>query len=71
MRKEYTPAMILYAISAILFIASAVCAYFINYHWATVGLFAVVMLLFASSILVKTGKKLREDEERGENEDKE
>ncbi len=56
--------MALYAVSAILFIASAVCAYFNNYHWATVGLFAVVLLLFASSVLVKIGKRLREKEER-------
>ena len=64
MRKEYTPARILYAVSAVLFVASAVCAYFDNYHWATVGLLGVMALLFASSILTKIGKKLREKEER-------
>ena len=64
MRKEYIPAIILYAISALLFVASAVCVYFDNVHWATVGLFAVSLLLFASSRLVKIGNKLRKDDEK-------
>lgn len=64
MRKEYIPAIILYAISALLFVASAVCVYFDNVHWATVGLFAVSILFFASSRLVKIGNKLRKDDEK-------
>ncbi len=70
MRKEYIPAMILYAISALLFVASAVCAFYDNVHWATVGLIAVSLLLFASSRLVKIGNKLRKEGEREEKEEK-
>ena len=69
MRKEYIPAIILYAISALLFVASAVCVYFENIHWATVGLFAVSLLLFASSRLVKIGNNLRKEGEKKEKEE--
>ena len=64
MRKEYTPAIILYVISAIFYVVSAYCAVIDNHHWATIGLFGIIIMLFASSRLVKTGNKLREEDER-------
>jgi hypothetical protein len=65
MRKEYLPAILLYVASAIFYIAAAVMFFTHNYHWATVLLFGIITMLFASSRLVKIGKKLRE-EEKGE-----
>lgn len=67
MRKEYIPAILLYIFSAILYIAAAVMFYLHNYHWATVGILGIIVMLFASSRLVKTGRKLREEDEREEN----
>ena len=63
MRKEYLPAILVYVASAILYVAAAVMFFKHNIHWATVGLFGIVTMLFASSMLVKIGRKLREDEE--------
>ena len=63
MRKEYLPAILIYIASAIMYAASALMYFFHNHHWATVGLFAIIIMLFASSRLVKIGRKLREDEE--------
>ena len=68
MRREYLPAILIYALSAALFIAAAVMFFVKNIHWATFLLLGIVVMLVASSRLVKIGKKLREDEERGENE---
>ena len=68
MRKEYLPAILIYIASAILYIAAAVMFFMHNHHWATVGLFGIITMLFASSRLVKIGRKLREDEEREEKE---
>ena len=65
-RKEYLPAILLYVASAIFYIAAAVMFFTHNYHWATVLLFGILFMLFASSRLVKIGNKLREDEEREE-----
>ena len=70
MRKEYFPAIAIYALSALLFAASAVLAYFDSVHWATVGLVAVLLLLFASSRLVKIGNKLREENKMEESAEK-
>ena len=67
MRKEYTPAIILYVLSAILFVASAIFAHLDNYNWATIGLCGVIIMLFASSRLVKIGNKLREQDESTNN----
>ena len=64
MRKEYLPAIIIYVASAIFYIASAVMFFTKNHHWATVLLLGIVAMLFASSQLVKIGRKLREDEEK-------
>lgn len=64
MRKEYLPAILIYIVSAVLCVASAVMFFAHNYHWATVGLFGIIFLLVASSRLVKIGRKLREDEEK-------
>ena len=63
MRKEYLPAILIYIASAILYIVAAVMFFTHNHHWATVVLFAIITMLFASSRLVKIGRKLREDEE--------
>ena len=67
MRKEYLPAILIYVASAVLCIAAAVMFFVKNYHWATVGLFGIILLLFASSRLVKIGKFLREQDENEEN----
>ena len=64
MRKEYLPAILIYIASAVLCIVAAVMFFINNYHWATVGLFGIILLLLASSRLVKIGKKLREEEEK-------
>ena len=64
MRREYLPAILLYIASAIFFVASAVMLYKSNIHWATVLIFGVLIMLFASSSLVKIGKRLREEDEK-------
>ena len=66
MRKEYLSAILIYIASAILYIAAAVMFFTHNHHWATVLLLGIVTMLFASSRLVKIGRKLREEEEREE-----
>ena len=66
MRKEYLPAILIYVASALLFVAAAVMLFTKNHHWATVLLLGIVAMLFASSRLVKIGKKLREEDEREE-----
>lgn len=66
MRKEYLPAILVYVVSAILYVVAAVMFFKHNHHWATVLLLGIVTMLFASSQLVKIGRKLREDEEREE-----
>lgn len=63
-RKEYLPAILLYVISAIAFIASLILLYIKSIHWATVLFVAVGIMLWASSLLVKIGNKLREEDER-------
>ena len=67
-RKEYLPAILLYVASALFFVASGVMLYKSNIHWATVLLLGIAVMLLASSSLVKIGKKLREDDEK-ENEE--
>ena len=64
MRKEYLPAILVYVVSAILYVAAAVLFFKHNIHWATVLLFGIIVMLFASSRLVKIGKKLREEDEK-------
>jgi uncharacterized membrane protein len=66
MRKEYTPAIILYVVSAIFYIAAVLGLFIESHHWATFLLGGAVMMLLASSKLTKIGKQLREDEEREE-----
>lgn len=67
MRKEYLPAILIYVASAVLCIVAAVMFFMNNYRWATVGLFGIILLLFASSRLVKIGKFLREQDENEKN----
>ncbi len=66
MRKEYTPAIILYVVSAIFYIAAALGVFIDSHHWATFLLGGAVIMLLASSKLTKIGKQLREDDEREE-----
>ena len=66
MQKEYTPAIILYIVSAIFYIAAVLGVFIESHHWATFLLGGAVMMLLASSKLAKIGKQLREDEEREE-----
>ena len=63
MRKEYTPAIILYIVSAVFYIAAVLGAFIDSHHWATFLLGGAVIMLLASSKLTKIGKQLREDEE--------
>ena len=65
-RKEYLPAILLYVISAIAFIASLILLYIKSIHWATVLFVAVGIMLWASSLLVKIGNKLRKEENQDE-----
>ncbi len=67
MRKEYTPAIILYVVSAIFYIAAVLGVFIDSHHWATFLLGGAVIMLLASSKLTSIGKKLREEEEREEN----
>ena len=66
MQKEYTPAIILYVVSAVFYIAAVVGLFIDSHHWATFLLGGAVMMLLASSKLTKIGKRLCEDEEREE-----
>ena len=68
MRKEYTPAIVLYVISAIFYIASAYCAIIDNHHWATIGFVGIIVMLLASSMLVKIGNKFRKQDENTDDE---
>ena len=64
MRKEYLPAIVLFIISAILYISAAVLLYLKSHHWATFLVAGAAVMLVASSRLVKIGKKLREEDEQ-------
>ena len=66
MQKEYTPAIIMYVVSAVFYIAAVVGLFIDSHHWATFLRGGAVMMLLASSKLTKIGKRLREDEEREE-----
>lgn len=66
MRKEYTPAIILYIVSAIFYIAAVVGLFIDSHHWATFLLGGAVIMLLASSKLTKIGQQLREEDEREE-----
>ena len=65
-RKEYLPAILLYVISAIAFIASLILLYIKSIHWATFLLLGIILMLVASSQLVKIGKRLRKEDDKGE-----
>lgn len=69
MRREYLPAILIYVASALLFVVAAVMLFTKNIHWATVLLLGIVVMLVASSQLVKIGKRLREEDEREESGD--
>ncbi len=66
MRREYLPAIILYAISFAFFVASVVCLVISHYTWATWLLIGIAIMLSASSRLVNIGRRLREQDEREE-----
>ena len=65
-RKEYLPAILLYIVSAALFISAVIMLFTKSIHWATVLLLGIILILVASSRLVKIGKRLREEDEREE-----
>lgn len=67
-RKEYLPAILIYIVSAICFIVALVLMFRKNIHWSTFVLLGIVVMTYASSVLVKIGKKLREEDEKLENE---
>lgn len=67
-RKEYLPAILIYVVSAICFIVALVLMFRKNIHWSTFVLLGIVIMTYASSVLVKIGKKLREEDEKLENE---
>ena len=66
MRKKYIPAIIIYVISALLYVAAVVLLFLHSYHWATFLLLGIATMLFASSRLVNIGKRLREEVEKSE-----
>ena len=66
MQKEYIPAILLYIFSALLYAGAVACIFMDSHHWATLVLLGAALMLFASSQLVKIGKKLREKEESKE-----
>ena len=63
MDKEYIPAIILYVLSALTLVVALICLAIDHSSWATCMLGGVVIMLVASSKLVKIGKMLREREE--------
>lgn len=66
MDKEYLPAIALFVLSAIALVAAAVLLVLDHTSWATWLLGGVVIMLVASSKLVKIGKALQEREENEE-----
>lgn len=69
MRKEYYPAIAIYALSAVLFVA-AIVGYVLKMGFATPCLLCGVALhLFASARLTKIGRNLREDLDPAEQDD--
>lgn len=66
MDKEYLPAIALFVLSAIALVAAAVLLILDHTSWATWLLGGVVIMLVASSKLVKIGKALQEREENKE-----
>jgi len=63
MDKEYLPAIVLFVLSAIALVSAAVLLILDHTSWATWLLGGVVIMLVASSKLVKIGKMLHEREE--------
>ena len=60
MRKEYIPAILIYAVSAIFFIIALISALTkVGTDWDNFVCIGFLLLIVASSILVDTGKKLR------------
>ena len=66
MDKEYLPAIALFVLSAIALVAAAVLLVLDHTSWATWLLGGVVIMLVASSKLVKIGKALQEREKNEE-----
>ena len=63
-RKEYLPAILIYVVSAICFIVALVLMFRKNIHWSTFVILGIVVMTFASSVLVKIGRRLREEDEK-------
>ena len=63
-RKEYLPAILIYVVSAICFAVAIVLMFRKNIHWSTFVLLGIVVMTYASSVLVKIGNKLREKDEK-------
>lgn len=66
MDKEYLPAIVLFVLSAIALVAAAILLILDHTSWATWLLGGVVIMLVASSKLVKIGKVLQEREKNEE-----
>ena len=66
MRKEYTPAILMYVVSALFFIAAVLGAINDNVMWATWLSLGSLWMILASSKLTSIGKQLREEDEREE-----
>lgn len=67
MHKKYIPVMLIYTVSFSFFVAAAIGFFTSDINWATYLLIGFLLLLFASSRIVKVGKKLREEEESEDN----
>ena len=63
-RKEYLPAILIYILSALCFVVAVVLMFMKNIHWSTFVLLGIVIMVVASSVLVKIGNKLREEDEK-------
>ena len=63
-RKEYLPAILIYVVSAICFIVALVLMFRKNIHCSTFVILGIVVMTFASSVLVKIGRRLREEDEK-------
>ena len=69
MRKEYRPAILMYIVSALFYVAAIIGAVSHSSQWATWMCLGALWMLLASSKMTQIGKKLREDEEKEENDE--
>lgn len=66
MRKEYIPAMLMYTASFCFFVAAAFGAFTDNTMWSAWLCFGSAMLCIGSANLTAAGKRIREEEEKQE-----